>query len=246
MIHRTSPALSAQAVEWFVPWELLPLGLACFLIPRYVRGGARLQLGVFWIVSLLALAATALLFPWSPHHWILPWVVPGLLLTELGFAWLPARARFSPRALVAGVFVANAIFQSGLVALELQRTAGAAWHGPEFSIKKEAMAFIAEKFPRHRLLMATPGEEWTGSLVAWTAFASLPGEFLGRWSPRGPGTLFIEERDAQGAFSGFPEVARAREWLPVWSHGSITLWEAQGAIEGLWPRVTVIESRQKP
>jgi hypothetical protein len=229
MTHRSLPQELSKPTGWFFPFELFPLLLAMIYIPRKEdRSSERSALWLYWLTSVLVLLLVTFYNSWSPHHWVLAWVLPTLFLMEIGWEYLAIWRGWKWVAPLLIAFILATGLQTYLDGKIIVESGGAAWHGSSLSVKRKALEFIAREYSHFSIHLAAPGY-WNNSLMGWSCLLALPGEFSGRVSRGNAGTVLIEERNVPGgAGPGFPDFALMHGWKPVFSVGTLVLWEVHG------------------
>jgi hypothetical protein len=244
MMARSAPIGGFLQNSWFIPVGILPLFALLSRGPSLLaaRPSGRRALWLHLSFSILALAASPLVLEGSAHQWVLAWVIPALLLLEMGIERL---SRFSiRRAAVLTVLILVIATKDYFVAFTMIAfSGGTGWHGPNLEARRDLLSFIAEKRPRDSIVLAGPPAEANASLSGWLALATLPGEFGGklRLQPGTGQTAVIQEL---GSLGWSPELGSAKLTL-LHASGAASVHLVQGPLDPTWPPIGQVKARPR-
>lgn len=256
MVHRNLPLESEKIRTAFLPWEMLPL-----LIPFFGMsiGKQKKELLQFWLMSLLFLLILGFFKSWSPHQWMLPWVLPYLLLLAIGLSQLE---NYKYGKIFSGIFASflmlSCVFSFYRAFDVIRETKGVAWHGSNLETKRKVLDFIAGNYPAHQIYIASP-QAFSNiatnprlifeKQMGYVALVTLPGEYRNKVSLGGAGgasrSVFIEESETHGGFKKFAElIAKPRGLTQVFQYGAVNVWEGPVPVDTeYWPRIAPMERR---
>ncbi|HUP55819.1 MAG TPA: hypothetical protein VM598_00090 [Bdellovibrionota bacterium] len=244
MAARSAPIGGFLENSWFIPVGILPLFAQLSSGPALLaaRPSARRALWLHLSFSILALAASPLVLEGSAHQWVLAWVIPALLLLEMGLERLSRSSIRRAAALTVLLLVMATRDYVGAFAL-IALSGGTGWHGPNLEARRDILSFIAQKRPGDSIVLAGPPAEANASLSGWLALATLPGEFGGklRLQPGTGRTVVIRE---MGSLGWSPECDSVKMAM-LHSSGATSVYQAQGPLDPTWPAIGQVKARPR-